>query len=73
MNGSQTNKELSVEEITQQLTQYVQSQNLPEFYKLVKELRPYDLSLIYKNSLKTKRIVFFFYLNRIHLPIWPKT
>ena len=49
MNGSQTHKELSVEEITHQLTQHVQSQNLPEFYKLVKELRPYDLSLIYKN------------------------
>lgn len=48
MKRSQTTKELSLEEITLQLTQHVQSRNLPEFYKLVKELRPYDLSLIYK-------------------------
>ncbi|MCK6075055.1 magnesium transporter [Paenibacillus silvae] len=48
MKRSQTTKELSLEEITAQLTQHVQSKNLPEFYKLVKELRPYDLSLIYK-------------------------
>lgn len=48
MNRSQANHKFSVEELTQQLTEHVQSQNLPEFYKLVKELRPYDLSLIYK-------------------------
>lgn len=48
MNGPHTKKDFSVEEITEQLVQHVQSRNLPDFYKLVKELHPYDLSLVYK-------------------------
>ncbi|WP_458463058.1 hypothetical protein [Paenibacillus sp.] len=48
MNESHAKKDFSVEEITEQLVQHVQSRNMSDFYKLVKELHPYDLSLVYK-------------------------
>lgn len=72
MNGPHTKKDFSVEEITEQLVQHVQSRNLPDFYKLVKELHPYDLSLVYKSSLKKKPIDFFSCSNPMLWRILPR-
>ncbi|MEK4367017.1 magnesium transporter [Paenibacillus sp. FSL R5-0473] len=62
MNVPHTKKDFSVEEITEQLVQHVQSRNLPDFYKLVKELHPYDLSLVYKKfpEAETNRFLLLF-------------
>jgi magnesium transporter len=62
MNPSHPKKDFSVEEITELLVQFVQTQNLTEFYKWAKELHPYDLSLIYKKfpEQETKRFLLLF-------------
>ncbi|PAF30357.1 magnesium transporter [Paenibacillus sp. 7516] len=61
-NGPQSPRNNSIEEITELLVQYVQTQDLPEFYKAIKELHPYDLTLIYKKfpEQETKRLLLLF-------------
>ena len=72
MNRPHTKNDFSVEEITEQLVQHVQSRNLPDFYKLVKNCIPTTSHLHIKSSLKQKPIGFCSCLNLMLWRISPR-